>query len=164
MFDKQTPGKQSVETNWISTDSAQGQCMIGACWRSCTVTSAPHTPLQVQSQSNSSEGALSSLEEVKSKFQKCSPWSLIIIGFIYFFSMTSWEVYFLTLMLVMLIFEIFTIYSGSCRPGQAEQPTAGAEGPRGEGAEGGEGAAREGVGRVQNENSLLWIRGETSAV
>ena len=70
MFDKQTPGKQSVETNWISTDSAQGQCMIGACWRSCTVTSAPHTPLQVQSQSNSSEGALSSLEEVKSTLQK----------------------------------------------------------------------------------------------
>ena len=161
MFDKQTPGKQSVETNWISTDSAQGQCMIGACWRSCTVTSAPHTSLQVQSQSNSSEGALSSLEEVKSTFQK--PWSLMI-GFIYFLSLTSWEVYFLTLMLVMLIFEIFTIYSGSCWPGQAEQPAAGAEGPRGEGVEGGEGAAREGVGRVQNENSLLWIRGETSAI
>ena len=69
MFDKQTPGKQSVETKWIFTDSAQGQCMIGPGWRSCTVTSGPHTHLQVQSQSNSSEGALSSLEEVKTK--KC---------------------------------------------------------------------------------------------
>ena len=52
---------------------------------------------------------------------------------------------------------------GSCWPRQAEQPVARAEGPRWEGAEGGEGAPWEGVGRVQNENSLLWIRGEILA-
>ena len=49
---------------------------------------------------------------------------------------------------------------GSQRPGQTDQPAAGAEGPGREGQQRGEGITREGVGRVQNENSHLRFRGD----
>ena len=53
---------------------------------------------------------------------------------------------------------------GSQRQGQADQPAEGAEGPGREGHQRGEGIAREGVGRVQNENSHLRFRGDFKTV
>ena len=49
---------------------------------------------------------------------------------------------------------------GAHWPGQADQPAEGAEGPRREGHQGGEGAPRAGTGRVQNEDSHLWLWGK----
>ena len=49
---------------------------------------------------------------------------------------------------------------GPDRPRQADQPAEGAAGQSGEGHQRGEGIAREGIGRVQNENSHLRFRGD----
>ena len=51
-------------------------------------------------------------------------------------------------------------WGGTDWQGQADQPTQGPEGPSGEGHQGREGASREGVSRVQNENSHLWVWSE----
>ena len=119
--------------------------------------------------------------------QKCRPWSCDWLDLVTLVTLSSLTVNFVIFILYYKIVvdvwdfdlkcmlfilpsplgscsSLFVVSKGSCWPRQAEQPAARAEGPSWEGAEGGEGAAWEGVGRVQNENSLLWIRGETSAV